>query len=132
MDETLHDGETIQMKVNRRQATDNVIRLFRLRLYWSKLGSNLRKLKNERQVKLKRDKRDNDRKLLLRQLNEQLEQSEILDRSANNPPDNQCMGDRSRLDDSVLESLSELLRRNDVSQDQNQSCSLDKTDLTIN
>ena len=118
-EETVGKGETAKFKRIKNQATLDMLRLFRLRLNWAKLSQNVKKLRAERQFQLVRDKRANERLLLLKQLNHQIEISE----SAS------IAYDRSRLDESVLDDLSELLRRNDVSQDHS---SLDKSDLTFN
>ena len=91
-----------------------------------------------------KEKRAKNRVALLEELNQELQMQERSSMMMSSHhqytknvdyTDRVPQTDRSRLDDSVLEDLSELLRKNDLSRDHGGNISgsaLDKSDLTFN
>ena len=61
----LPEGETLENRRIRNNATNNLLRRFRLRLTFTKFTKNIRQLKQERMKHFDREKRAQDRVLLL-------------------------------------------------------------------
>ena len=79
---------------------------------WAKLVSNIAAVRSNRAAQLAKEKRARDRALLLEQLNQRINESEIHADSPSKHDDSAVMEtEKSRLDDSVLENLNSLLRR---------------------